>query len=232
MIRPSSRLSQRRARLAQCLATALGFLILVPVGSAHGPEAAPGVGYVSTVGGVVPNVLGVQARVLGGDDRLRVANLSTKTIEIEGYEGEPYLRIGPKGVFANERSPATFLNVERDPAHAYVPRSADPKAPPRWAKVAAGSSYEWHDHRIHWTGEKPPPAVQTAPDEQHLIRNWRVPAQVDGRHFAITGFLGYVPRPAHDNGTRWWPFAVGIGAAVLVAAAIGLGARRAKRRTP
>ena len=218
-------------RLSPFLATVAACLAIAPSGAPHGRHT-PGVGYVSTVAGTVPNVLGVQARVLGGDDRLRLANVSGKTIVVDGYDGEPFLRLGPDGVFENERSPATYLSVDRDPTRAYVPRSADPKAPPSWRKVRGGTSFEWHDHRIHWTGAEPPPAVQRAPQETHMIRNWRVPARADGKRFAITGFLGYVPPPSRSDGTRWWPFALGIGAVVVAAAAAGLGVRRARRRTP
>jgi hypothetical protein len=225
-------LSTLSCRSARFVAVAVATLVFAPAGEAHGPAGGGLTGYVSTVGGLVPNVLGVQARVLGGDDRLRLANLSQQTVEIQGYDGEPYLRIGPDGVFANERSPATFLSVERDPARATVPPSADAKAPPSWRKISAATSYEWHDHRIHWTGATPPPAVQQAPDEHHLIRNWRIPARADGKPFAITGFLGYVPPAGTGAGRTWWPFAVGISAAVLVAAGVGVGARRAMRQAP
>ena len=42
-------------------------------------------------------------------------------------------------VYENVRSPATYLSRVRDPAKASVPASADPKAAPRWRKVAAAA---------------------------------------------------------------------------------------------
>lgn len=191
-------------------------------------------GYVSTVSAVVPNVLGVDAIVLGGDDRLRISNYSGKTVVILGYEREPYLRFDVKGVWANTRSPAAHLNRFRRP-RALEPGVADAAAPPRWRLVARGVTYEWHDHRIHWTGHRPPPGVQEDPDRNQRIFNWRVPGRADGRPFAITGFLGYalsgMPK-TRDDGTSGWLLAVAIGGGGLAAAGLGAGARRARRRAP
>jgi len=195
------------------------------------------VGYVSTAAGLKPQVLGVSVRVLGGDDRLRLANYSGKTVFVLGYEREPFLRFTPSGVYENVRSPATYLSRARDPAQAHVPASADAEATPRWRMVAKGQSFEWHDHRIHWTESEPPAAVQKAPDEVHLIFRWAVPALADGKPFAVSGFLGYVPPPVESGdggGTSGWLLAAAIGAALLaaIAIAIGTGARRARHRTP
>ena len=209
-------------------------LLLAPAAAGHGP-AGGGEGYVSTVAGLQPNVLGVLVSVLGGDDRLRVANYSGKTIEVLGYKGEPFLRFGKKGVYENLRSPATYLSRERDPARAQVPASADPKAAPRWRKVAAtGESFVWHDHRIHWTGAEPPPVVQAAPDEIHRILRWRIPGRADGENFVIAGFLGYAPTPQaeKDAGISVWLVAVVIGSTLLAAVVLGVGARRVMRRAP
>lgn len=208
-------------------------LALVPAAAAHGPVGG-GQGYVSTVAGLEPNVLGVLVAVLGGDDRLRLANYSGKTIDVLGYEGEPFLRFAKSGVYENVRSPATYLSRERDPAKPRVPASADPKAQARWRKVgAAGASYIWHDHRIHWTGSEPPDVVQRKPDEIHRIFRWRIPASADGKRFVVSGFLGYAPSPqADEEMMSSWLLAASIGGALLVALALGAGARRARRRAP
>jgi hypothetical protein len=209
---------------------AVAALVAAADASAHG-RSGLGRGYVSTVAGLKPNVLGVVVVVLGGDDRLRLSNYSGKTIVILGYEREPYLRFDAKGVWANTLSPATHLNRLRRPPP-LVPGVADSDAPPRWRLATRGFSYEWHDHRIHWTATQPPPAVKEAPREVHLIFNWRVPGRADGKPFAITGFLGYVP-PSRSTGSdiKWVVLAAatGFGAAALVV--LGLGARR-RRRAP
>jgi hypothetical protein len=201
-----------------------------------GSSAHPGsalTGYVSTVSAVVPNVLGVNALVLGGDDRLRVSNYSGKTIVILGYEGEPYLRFDKTGVYANTFSPAAHLNRLRLP-RPLKPGVADPRATPRWRRVAPGVTYEWHDHRMHWTGRQPPIGVRDHPDRIQRIFTWRVPGRADGVRFAITGFLGYAPdrvTKTNGGGSTTWLLIVGVGAAALLAL-VGVGARRARRRAP
>ena len=118
------------------------FTTLLPVGAARAHPGSTLTGYVSTVSAVVPNVLGVNALVLGGDDRLRISNYSGKTIVILGYEGEPYLRFDTSGVYANVRSPAAHLNRFRRP-RPLEPGVADSSARPRWRRVAPGVTYEF-----------------------------------------------------------------------------------------
>ena len=208
-------------------------MLALPAGSNAHPGSAL-TGYVSTASAVVPNVLGVNALVLGGDDRLRVSNYSGKTIVILGYQGEPYLRFDKTGVYANTFSPAAHLNRFRLP-RPLKPGVADPRAAPRWRRVAPGVTYEWHDHRIHWTGRRPPSGVRDHPDRIQRIFTWRVPGRADGAPFAITGFLGYAPdRSAtkqDDSGSTSWLLIAGLGAAALLAL-VGVGARRARRRAP
>jgi hypothetical protein len=214
---------------------------LLALAALAAPMAATGhrgstlTGYVSTVSAVVPNELGVNALVLGGDDRLRLSNYSGKTVVILGYEGEPYLRFAKTGVYANTLSPAAHLNRFRRP-RVLKPGIADSSAPPHWRRVAPGVTYEWHDHRIHWTGDQPPAGVREHPDRIQRIFTWRVPGRADGARFAITGFLGYAPDPskqATDGGTSGWLLGAGLAGGVLAAAAlVGAGARRARRRAP
>lgn len=189
-------------------------------------------GYVSTVAALKPNVLGVSVAVIGGDDRLRLSNYSGKTIVILGYQGEPYLRFAGRAVYENVRSPAVQLNRFRFP-RGLEPGTTDPTAAPKWRKVARGLSFEWHEHRIHWTSRRPPAAVRQEPGEVHRIFYWRVPGRAAGRPFAITGFLGYVPPPGSGGSGSGWVVPVagaGLGAVALVA--LGLGARRRQRRAP
>lgn len=215
------------------IALAAAGLALAPTAPGHGPPEGGVVGYVSTASGLKPHVLGVSVRVLGGDDRLRLANYSSKTVLVLGYEHEPFLRFTAGGVYENVRSPAVYLSRERDPAKAHVPASADAEAPPRWRKVAKGQSFEWHDHRIQWTESEPPAAVQRAPDEVHLISRWAVPASADGKPFSVSGFLGYVPPPEPPGGgASPWLIGVVVGIAVLAGAGLVLGDRRARRRSP
>jgi hypothetical protein len=205
--------------------------LLVPPAGAHGP-AGGGVGYVSTVGGLQPPVLGVIANVLGGDDRLQLVNYSGKTIVVRGYDGEPFLRFTSDGVYENIHSRTTYLSRVRDQAGVAVPASATVGAAPSWSKATEGSTFVWHDRRIRWTGVELPAVIKAAPDETHLIFRWRVPARVDAQPFAVTGFLGYRPLPKSPDGTSPWLIAAVVGASVLAFGALGVGARRMKRQAP
>ena len=146
---------------------------------------------------------------------------------MKGRAGEPYLRFAAGEVDENVDAPTTFLNDSRQ-----VPAAARPGARPRWRKVARGSSYSWHDHRIVWTGTKPPTVVRQAPDAPHLVFRWAIPSSADGRPFLIRGFLGWAPTRKAKGGTSWWVIAAAAGGATgaLAAAALGLRARRVGRR--
>jgi len=201
---------------------------------AFGHRGTGGKGYVSTFSAVVPNVLGLNVNVLGGDDRPRVSNYSGKTLVILGYEREPYLRFAKDGVWVNVHSPAAHLNRFRYPP-ALEPGLADAAAQPAWRRVRAGVTFEWHDHRIYWTSKDPPEAVNRHPERTHLIFHWRVPGRADGKRFAITGFLGYVPQGGRTKREGDWVVpvaAAAIGSTALVALAAGTGARRRRRRAP
>ncbi len=136
--------------------------------------------------------------VLDRDDRLRLTRTSAGEVVVLGYEQEPYLRFTADGVFQNEHSPATYLNEDRL-GNVALPAKADAKAAPSWERVADGSSYEWHDHRIHWMGAGLPPAVQRDKTREQRVFTWTVPLSVDGAHGAIGGELDYVPVAGGDN---------------------------------
>lgn len=216
-------------RIVLCAAAVVA--ALAATGASAHPVPPAERGYVSTVAAILPNVLGLQATVLGGDDRLSVRNWSTKTVVILGYAGEPYLRFGPGGVFANVRSPATYLNrVRGGPVD--VPASTDPRTKPLWKRLSSGTSYVWHDRRIRWTGAKPPLAVARVPGETHRVKDWRVPGRAGRTPFAITGFLGYSP-PAgtstSGDGFPTWPVVGALSVFLLALAAVPLVHRRARQ---
>lgn len=174
-------------------------------------------GYASSVTAVVPNAPSLSARVLDGDDRIRLSVAGDHVVVIDGYEGEPYLRFVETGVYRNVRSPATYLNGDRY-GTGKLPEQADAKASPVWEQVGVGGRpYDWHDHRIHWMSESYPPVVQAARDESHHILDWTVPGTLDGTPLSIRGRLDYAPPP----GERF-PRVLVVPLAVLAVAAITL----------
>ena len=124
-----------RTRLASAVASCV-LLVVVPAApaSAHGPTP-DGTNYRSTVTGVVgsdgapDSVPGITWRVLGGDGLLQVRASGDAEVVVTGYDEEPFLRVGPDGVFENRNSPAAYLNGDRYAAIT-VPSHVDADAPP------------------------------------------------------------------------------------------------------
>lgn len=160
-----------------------------------------------------PDLPGVTWRIYGGDEMLAVDNRRDEELVVLGYEGEPYLRVGPEGVFVNRRSPATYLNEDRF-GEVAVPPEADARAEPDWQQVSDGTSHAWHDHRIHWMSPTPPPAI-TDPDAETLVQPWEVELVAGGRELVLAGELWWVPGPSV------WPWLVGALVVTLPALAGG-----------
>ncbi|HEU4900034.1 MAG TPA: hypothetical protein VFX88_21075 [Actinomycetota bacterium] len=203
----------RRAALVAMLAL---LLVAVPAGpaAAHvigtGTEAS---NYRTVIRGIDQGTPGISVRTVAGG-QLELTNRSAKEVVVLGYRMEPYLRIGPAGVFENQRSPSTYTNRFRT-APAEIPSEFDPKASPEWRRIGDGPSAAWHDHRSHWTGPDPS-AVKASPGTPHVVvPDWRIPLVQDGRTMVIRGSITWVPGPSP------WPWAltaVGLFAAALAAA--------------
>jgi hypothetical protein len=192
-------------------AVALAAVLLAPGAEAHFGTGK--LGYRSTIRAVKPPMRGLELKVLYGDDQLWLDNRSGKTIVIDGYGGEPYLRFGPDGISVNVNSPAGFLNQDRY-GRSTVPKAASAKARPNWQKLAGGDVWGWHDHRIHYMSPIAPTQVRDAPRKPHHVFDWKVPATENGKPFFITGSLDYTPPPRNAG----FPVTLTIVLAILIAA--------------
>ena len=161
-----------------------------------------------------PDVAGVSWRIYGGDEYLAVSNDSGAELLVLGYEDEPWLRVGPDGVFENQRSAATYVNDDRY-ANVQIPAHVDPEAPPEWEQVSSGTSWYWHDHRTHWMAPTPPPAVRAAPRDAQVVQDWEVPIEVGETAMSLQGELWWIPAPSP---VPW----LLIGAALTLPALLGL----------
>jgi hypothetical protein len=195
----------------------LSLALLAPAASAHPRAEGYSRGFQSTVLSVRPDA-GLEATVVDGDDRLRVVNEGRRELVIFGYDGEPYLRIGPGGVYRNQRSPAAYLNRDRF-ARVAVPLSADPRARPQWRRVSDRPAWQWHDHRIQWMASGPPVEVRDSPETRHTIFQWRVPGRLGAEAVTIDGRLDYEPVSGNSASTLLLAAVVATGAAAL----LGLG---------
>ncbi len=209
-------------------------LVLCSLAAAHGGPTGPRPGlpgFKTTITQLEPSIPGVAVQVLGSDDRLRLRNRGRRKLLILGYGGEPYLRFEPSGVYRNENSPNTYLDLDRF-ATGTVPDYATPaiaRRQPAWSHVSLETVWEWHDHRIHWRRQTPLPApVRRAPDETHRIFAWAIPGRVDGKPLSIRGRLDYAPPPAAESGAGGRSLL--IGGVVAVTLLVGLGGWLALRR--
>jgi hypothetical protein len=195
-------------------------LTLLLVGAAAGPAAAHAVGtgteasnYRTTVHGIDQGTPGISVRAVAGG-LLELTNRSNEEVLVLGYRLEPYLRVGPGGVFENQRSPSTYTNRFRT-APTSIPPEFDPQAAPEWRRIGDGPSAGWHDHRAHWTGPDPP-AVKADPGALHVVvPNWEVPLRQGDQVMVVRGDITWVP------GLAPWPWvlaAVGLFAAALAGA--------------
>ena len=184
------------------LVVVVGALIALTPASPAAAHSVAGMGatnYLARLRSVEPVVSGVEIRVVEHGNRIQLTNTSGEDVIVLGYQDEPYLRVGPDGVFENVRSPATYVNRERS-ATADIPASADADASPEWRRVSDGRTARWHDHRLHHMG---------AADSQ-AARDWTVTMRHGDTTIRATGDLVWVPGP---SGAPWL-----VGAALLAAA--------------
>lgn len=203
------------------VATAGLVLLLAPAGPAlaHGAHAPTATNYHTEVTGIAPAIDGVTVVAIEAGTGLQLINHSGRTVQVLGYDGEPYLEIRPDGAYRNLNSPATYLN-EDSTGTARVPDHADPDATPAWQRVNRAPVARWYDHRTHWMAPSLTPAIADDPGVRTRILDWSVPLRVDGQEAQLTGTLDWVPPPSP---WLWWVAAV-LGAAAV--GALGLAAHR------
>lgn len=185
--------------LAVLAVAALAPAVAATPAHAHGLGGTEPTNVETKVVAVEPSVEGVEIEAvdLGRSVELRVTG--DRDVTVLGYEGEPYLRVGPDGVFENVRSPAVFQNRSLDPP-ADVPARYDASAPPEWERVDDGATVRWHDHRAHYMGSGAFAGV----------RAFEITLTVDGREVVARGEMRWVDPPA------WWRWALVAAATALV----------------
>ena len=211
--------------------TTLGVLVAQVAGAApaaaHAVSGIDASNFESVIRSVEPDVAGVQVRVVELGSRLELRNRGDDEVLVLGYDEEPYLRVGREGVFENVRSPATYLNASRTGTSS-IPSTADASAPPSWRRVSAEPVARWHDHRIHWMGDRLPPAVRRDPGRRHVVNDaWAVPLRAGATEVTVSGQLLWVPGPSP---LPWAALAVVLFViTVLACAALGWGGAAFRR---
>ena len=207
-------------------AVAAGFVVALAVAApagAHSADVPVASDYRCAVTGISPPLPGLTVRAVTAGTQLELVNHTGRSIEVLGYTGEPYLVVGPDGVYQNASSPATYLN-ETLTGGVTPPATASASAVPAWQRLSATPAVLWHDHRAHWMSATLPPAVAADPGTPHPVSHWTVPLRDGVNRFTVTGTLDWVPRPAP---AVWWA-----GSLLLAAAVAGLGLLRSARAVP
>jgi hypothetical protein len=137
---------------------------------------------------------GASVSILDGDRDLHIRVRGT-TVTIRGDLGEPMLRIEPSGTWVNRASVTAVAEKLTTLSHG-------------WAKIASGSSYTWHEHRL---GPPPYNGSQLGP-----IAHFAIPLTVDGRAVTIGGTFVRYRRPL------LWPWLLGAG---VLAGAVAVAVR-------
>ena len=195
-------MSAMRRTLLVATAALVWLGVAAPPASAHSVSGVSATNFQTTLRSVSPTVPGLEVKVVEAGSRLEAENRSGQELLVLGYKGEPYLRVGPEGVFQNKLSPATYINASRKggtpPPEAEQAKVGDTD----WEKVSSEPIARWHDHRIHWMGNINPPEVRNDPDKRHVIKmnandpQWSVPMRHGTQDIAAKGDLVWEPGPS------------------------------------
>ncbi|WP_088313226.1 hypothetical protein [Kineosporia sp. R_H_3] len=191
---------RRGPRRALGPAGALTLALVLALGPAA-PAAAHGAGggdapfYRSRVTGISPAVDGVTVDLARDGSWVQVRNTTAVDLVLLGYDGEPYLRVGPQGAQENVGSVTSRVNgrfgsglVTADSPTAQVAR------PPRWEPLGLEPVVTWHDARTHYGGLGRPAAVVDDPSRPHALTTWRLRGLYGDRPFTVDGRLDWTGR--------------------------------------
>jgi hypothetical protein len=210
----------RRARRAGLLlfVVILGGVAAPPPASAHTIAGVQATNYRSEIVSVTPPSTTVELRLLDLGRRVELVNRGRDDVVVFGYDGEPYLRVGPQGVFENRHSPTLYKNRATVNGTAPdIPKSASASAPPQWHRTSGGDTVRWRDQRTRWEGADAP-AVQRDPGHRHVVvQAWTIQLRAGAQTISVTGRITYEPPPAL---APWLVLAVGL---FVFTAALGLG---------
>ena len=183
---------------------------------AHGGNGGASSDYRIEVTGFEGDSSGIEVRPVELGNRMELVRTTAKEVQILGYDGEPYVRLGTDGVFENYNSPSHYTNLDRF-ARTLAPPTATDDATPNWVKLSDGASVRWHDHRTHWMDPTPRQDVRDNPDVERVIfpAN-RVELLVDGKSVVAIVKVTWLPPPSR----MVWLVMSSLGACALLAALV------------
>jgi hypothetical protein len=139
-------------------------------------EIAPRV-EVAIIPGVVPAVT--------------IENGGHEPVTVIGARGEPFLRIGADGVFANALSP-TWMQSGRAPQTTSPIALSNGNSAIRWTKISSGSRYTWLEWRARCDDNR----------RERTPMKWEIPVLIGGKSIPVLGQTRWVTigdKPTLEN---------------------------------
>lgn len=177
-----------------------------------------------------PDVEGLELRLTqGAIPAVFARNETGEVLFVPGDADEPFLRIGPRGVVANLRSPTYYTSGGSSIAK--VPEMADASAAPKWKKVSPHPVWAWLERRAALPAELY--QRDRLGTDQRTVLEWTTEYRLGGEPLAVTGRVEWVPPVAASrtdvtSETRWG--AVATTALAAIATGAFLFRRRRARR--
>lgn len=137
-----------------------------------------------------PDLEGLDVRLVQGPvPVVYVRNDRSEVLEVLGAADEPFLRVGPQGVFANVMSPTYYsagaLTIKE------VPAWADATAPPRWRRVSEQPVWAWLEYRAAVSPELQQRDLLGS--SARTIQRWSSPMTLGGDPLGLQGRVRWVP---------------------------------------
>jgi hypothetical protein len=110
-----------------------------------------------------------------------IENGGHEPVTVIGGRGEPFLRIGADGVFANAQSP-TWMQSGRAPQTTSPIALANGSSATRWTKISSGSRYTWLEWRARCADARP----------EKTPMKWEIPLLIDGKSIPVLGETKWV----------------------------------------
>ncbi len=129
-------------------------------------EIAPRV-EVAIIQGVVPAVT--------------IQNGGHEPVTVIGGRGEPFLRIGADGVFANALSP-TWMQSGRAPQTTSPIALSNSSSAIRWTKISSGSRYTWLEWRARCSDGRP----------EKTPMKWNIPLLIGDKSVSVLGQTDWI----------------------------------------
>lgn len=148
----------------------------------------------TVVDGLSSPVPGVDVRIVPGlPTDVSLTNSTATEVAVIGALREPFLRIGPRGVYANANSPTWYASGNPDGIALNLPRSARAGAPPRWKRVSGRPVWAWFDRRVQPPGPQVPPQARNGRRTIRLT-GWSLPLRYRGRSLSVQGHVEFRPQ--------------------------------------